>query len=86
MAYDSEYEIKKALTYLDNLQDQLQSLYDSLSSAVVNGRHAQNAETLDKLKALVLFTKMHAHNVLTDVKSVVEDVLSAEKQFLEEVE
>lgn len=84
--YDSEVQIKAALNRLDGLQDSLQELYDSLSQAVVNGMHAINVERLAALKITTIQMREVAHCTLTQVKAQIDDVLSAEKQFLEDVE
>lgn len=84
--YDSEAEIKKALECLENFQDKLQDLYDSLSQAVENGRHAINVDLLTTTQVRAIQMREVAHCALTQVKEQVQDVLSAEKQFLEEDE
>ena len=82
--YDSEMNIKAALKRLDGLQDRLQELYDSLSQAVVNGKHAVNIERLEALRILTIQMREVAHCSLTATREQIDDVLSAEKQFLEE--
>lgn len=84
--YDSESEIKQALQHIDHLQDKLQELHDNLSQAVENGKHAVNVERLEAACIRAIRMREVAHCDLTRVKQQIQDVLSAEKQFLEEVE
>ena len=84
--YDSEMNVKAALNRLDRLQDRLQNLYDSLSQAVVNGRYAINVERLELLSVEFYLMQGTAQNALVAAKTQIDDVLSAEKQFLEEVD
>lgn len=84
--YNSEAEIKKALERFDELQDSLQELYDRLSQAVINGCHASNVECLKTLSVECCLMQNTAQNALIAIKAQIDDVLSAEKQFLEEVE
>lgn len=84
MFYDSELEINKAIYQVDDLQDKLQELYDSLSVAVTNGRHARNVTALEKVITDVSLLQSIAQSTLEIVKQQIQDVLSAEKQFLEE--
>lgn len=84
--YDSEMEIKKALECFDKLQDSLQELYDRLSQAVINGRHASNVGCLESLSVECCLMQNTTQNALIAIKAQIDDVLSAEKQFLEEDE
>lgn len=84
--YDSEMEIKKALEHFDKLQDSLQELYDRLSRAVINSCHASNVECLETLSIECCLMQNTAQNALIAIKAQIDDVLSAEKQFLEEDE
>ena len=82
--YDSEMQIKAALKRFNELQDKLQESYDSLSQAVVNGRHSINVERLELLSVDFYLMQGTAQNALVAVKTQIDDVLSAEKQFLDE--
>ena len=84
--YDSECEIKTALKHLERLQDAFQELYDNLAQAVENGRHAINVERLESELMRTVQMREVAHCALTAAKDIIQDVLSAENQFLEEVE
>lgn len=86
MFYDSELEINQVINCVNDLQDRLQELYDSLSNAVINGRHARNIDALEKANNDVSLIQSVAQSILTDVKYQIQDVLSAEKQFLKDNE
>lgn len=80
--YNSEHEIKKALTRLEKFQDELQALYDTLNNAVTNGEHSVNVDNLQEVKVELKKLPSKFRDCALFIDNSVSDVLDAERQFL----